>query len=49
MLQSTAFKRDEVSENTHLVITARNTGRRPVVLSQSGLLYRDGTQHALLG
>jgi hypothetical protein len=49
LLLSTAFKRDEVSEDTRLVITARNTGRRPVVLSQGGLQYKDGTQHGFTG
>jgi hypothetical protein len=46
---STAFKRDEVSENTRPVITARNTGRRPVLLSQGGFRYRSSTQHAFTG
>jgi len=49
LLQSKAFNRDEVSEDTRLVITARNTGRRPVVLSQGGLRYRGTTQYAFTG
>ncbi len=36
-------------ENTRLVITARNTGRRPIHLSGGGLRYKDGTQTGFMG
>ena len=48
LLFSTEFKNDELSDETRLVITARNTGRRPVLLSQGGLRFK-GTQHAFTG
>ena len=35
--------------DTRLVLTARNTGRRPMHLSVGGLRFRDGTQIAFMG
>ncbi len=49
VLYSNEFKREEISETTRLVITARNTGRRPVLLSQGGLRSRGDIKHAFTG
>ncbi len=49
MLLSKGFKHDETSDDTRLVITARNTGRRPVLLRQGGLRFMDDPQYAFRG
>lgn len=49
LLQSPEFKVDEITADTRLVLTARNTGRRQVILDDGGIRYKNGNGFAFTG